>query len=58
MVDSLGELDEPVIGRTLMLNVIHTLNETYTSIGIQLKCGCTFLTFLEIRNDLLLGELA
>lgn len=57
MVDALGNLDEPVTDRSLVLNVIRDLNAKYAAIGLHLRHGRPFLSFLEARNDLLLEEL-
>jgi hypothetical protein len=48
---------EEVSDRTLVLNVIRGLNEKFTHIGVHLRHGRPFPTFLEARNELLLEEL-
>lgn len=57
MANALGDLGELVTDHTLVLNVIRSLNECFTTIGIHLQRGRPFLTFLEERNELLLEEL-
>ncbi|XP_072148171.1 uncharacterized protein [Setaria viridis] len=57
MADALGELSELVIDQSLFLNVIRGLNTKYTAIGLHLRCGRPFSTFLEGCKDLLLEEL-
>lgn len=52
-----GELGEPVTDRSLILNVIRSLNSKYAAIGLHLRRARPFPMFLEARNDLLLEEL-
>jgi len=56
MAAELHELGEHVSDRTLVLNVLHGLNERYAAIGMHLRRGRPFPSFLEVRNDLLLEE--
>jgi hypothetical protein len=57
MADALGGFGEEVSDRTLVLNVICGLNETFTHIGVHFHRGRSFPTFLEARNEILLEEL-
>jgi len=57
MAAELCELGEPVTDRTLVLNVLRGLNERYAALGMHLRRGRPFPSFLEVRNDLLLEEL-
>ena len=57
MAAELCELGEPVTDRTLVLNVLCGLNERYAALGMHLRRGRPFPSFLEVRNDLLLEEL-
>ncbi|XP_066373049.1 uncharacterized protein [Miscanthus floridulus] len=47
MADALGDLGEVVTDRTLVLNIIRGLNERFAPIGMHLRRGCPFPTFLE-----------
>jgi len=57
MADALRDLDEPVQDRTLVLNLLRGLNGRFEAIGLHLRRGHPFPTFLQARNDLLLEEL-
>jgi hypothetical protein len=57
MADSLGDLGEVVHDRTLVLNVIHGLNEKFAHMRIHFQCACPYPTFSKVRNDLLLEEI-
>ena len=57
MADALRDLDEPVQDRTLVLNLLRGLNGRFKAIGLHLRRGRPFPTFLQARNDLLLEEL-
>ena len=57
MVDQLGALGEAVSDRTLVLHVIRGLNERFKNVGMHLRHGRPFPTFLEAKFDLLLEEL-
>lgn len=57
MADALGGFGEDVSDRTLVLNVIRRLNEKFAQIGVHLRRGRPFPTFLEARNELLFDEL-
>jgi hypothetical protein len=54
----LGGFGEEVSDRTLILYVICSLNEKFSHIGVHLRRGHLFPTFLEARNELILEELA
>lgn len=57
MADALRDLGEPVQDRTLVLNLLRGLNGRFEAIGLHLRRGHPFPTFLQARNDLLLEEL-
>jgi len=57
MADALRDLGEPVLDRTLVLNLIRGLNGRFEAIGLHLRRGHPFPSFLQARNDLLLEEL-
>ena len=57
MVEQLGALGEIVPNRTLVLHVIRGLNERFKNVGMHLRCGRPFPTFLEAKADLLLEEM-
>jgi len=57
MADDLADLGEPVTDRTLVLNVIRSLNKNFNDIGRHLRRGRPFPTFLDVCNDLLLEEI-
>ncbi|XP_062192504.1 uncharacterized protein LOC133896000 [Phragmites australis] len=54
---TLGTLSEPVPDRTLILAVLRSLNKKFGYMAALLKRQRPFLTFLEVRSDLLLEEL-
>ncbi|XP_066358239.1 uncharacterized protein [Miscanthus floridulus] len=57
MADALRDLSKPINDRTLVLNLLRSLNGRFEAIGLHLCRGRPFPTFLEARNDLLLEEL-
>jgi hypothetical protein len=57
MVDDLTALGEVVTDRTLVLNVLHGLNERFTHIDALLRRVRPFPTFPEVKDDLSLEEL-
>ncbi|XP_066392627.1 uncharacterized protein [Miscanthus floridulus] len=57
MADDLTALGEVVTDHTLILNVIHGLNERFSHVGTLLRRARPFPTFLEARDDLILEEL-
>jgi len=57
MADTLGDLGEVVTNRTLVLNLIRGLNERFKTVGMHLRRGRPFPTFLDAKADLLLEEL-
>lgn len=57
MADALRDLGEPVIDRTLVLNLLRGLNGCFEAIGLHLRRGHPFPTFLQAPNDLLLQEI-
>ena len=57
MADALGDLDQPIPDRTLVLAVLRGLNDQFSYMGALLKHQRPFPTFLEVRSDLLLEEI-
>ena len=57
MAVKLCELGEPVTDHTLVLNILHSLNECYAALGMHLCHSRPFPSFLEVQNDLLLEEI-
>ena len=57
MAAKLCELGEPVTDHTLVLNMLHSLNECYAALGMHLCRSRPFPSFLEVQNDLLLEEI-
>ena len=57
MADMLGDLGEVVTNRTPVLNLIRGLNERFKTVGMHLRRGRPFPTFLDAKADLLLEEL-
>ncbi|XP_072146631.1 uncharacterized protein [Setaria viridis] len=57
MADALNDLVEIVSDRTLVLNVIHGLNNHFLDIGKHIRCGRPFPTFLAACSELLMEEL-
>jgi hypothetical protein len=57
MADSLGDLGEPVLDRTLVLSVLRGLNEKFGYMGAILKRQKSFPSFSEVKNDLLIEEI-
>nr|CAB3501456.1 unnamed protein product [Digitaria exilis] len=57
MAEGLAALGEPVTDRTLVLNVIHGLNDRYRDVGRHLRRGRPFPTFTEAKAELELEEL-
>ena len=57
MAEQLGALGEVVPDRTLVLHVIRGLNERFKNVGMHLRRGRPFPTFLEAKADLLLEEM-
>ena len=53
MADTLGDLGEVVTDRTLVLNLIRGLNERFKTVGMHLRRGRPFPTFLDAKADLL-----
>jgi hypothetical protein len=58
MADSLCDLGEPVLDRTLVLSVLHGLNEEFGYMGAILKRQKSFPSFSEVKNDLLVEEIS
>ena len=50
-------MGEVVPDRTLILHVIRHLNERFKNVGMHLRRGRPFPTFLESKADLLLEEM-
>lgn len=57
MVDALGNLGEVIQYHTLVLNILRDLNSKYDNMKALLQRPRPFLTFSEVRHDLLLEEL-
>ncbi|XP_066358125.1 uncharacterized protein [Miscanthus floridulus] len=57
MADVLGDLGETVSDRTLVLNIIHGLNEKFAAVGRDIRRSRPLPSFLEARDYLLLEEL-
>jgi hypothetical protein len=57
MTDDLTALGEAVTDRTLVLNVLRSLNERFTHVGALLRRVRPFPTFLQVKDDLSLEEL-
>ena len=57
MANDLMALGEVITDRTLILNMIHGLNECFSHVGALLRRSRPFPTFLEARDDLILEEL-
>ncbi|XP_066343972.1 uncharacterized protein [Miscanthus floridulus] len=57
MADALRDLGELVNDMTLVLNLLRGLNGRFEAIGLYLRRGRPFPTFMQARNDLLLEEL-
>jgi len=57
MADMLEDLSETVTDRTLVLNVIRGLNERFKTVGMHLRRGRPFHTFVDAKTDLLLEEM-
>jgi hypothetical protein len=57
MVDSLGDLGEPIFDRTLVLSILCGQNEKFAYMGTILKRYRPFPTFNEVKNDLLVEEI-
>jgi hypothetical protein len=57
MADTLEDLGETVSDRTLILNVIRGLNERFKAVGMHLRRGRPFPTFVDAKADLLLEEM-
>jgi hypothetical protein len=58
MVDSLGNLGEPVLDRTLVLSVLCVLSEKFAYMGAILKRQTSFPSFAELKNDLMVEEIS
>jgi hypothetical protein len=58
MVDSLDDLGEPILDRTLVLSVLQGLNEKFAYMGTILKCQKLFPSFAEVKNDLMVKEIS
>jgi hypothetical protein len=58
MADSLCDLGKPVLDRTLVLSVLHGLNEEFRYMGAILKRQKSFPSFSEVKNDLLVEEIS
>jgi hypothetical protein len=57
MADSLRDLGEPIVDRTLVLNLLHGIIPRYGHLKALIKRIALFPTFQAVRNELLLEEL-
>lgn len=57
MLDSLWDLGEPILGRTLILNLQCGLSRRYDHLKALIKRTMSFPSFHDIRNELFLEEL-
>jgi hypothetical protein len=57
LADSLRDLGEPVVERTLVLNLLRGLSPRYGHLKALIKRTVSFPTFHAVRNELLLEEL-
>jgi hypothetical protein len=57
LADSLRDLGEPVVDRTLVLNLLRGLSPRYGHMKALIKRSVPFPTFHAVRNELLLEEL-
>ena len=57
MAGSLRDLGEPVVDRTLVLNLLLGLSPRYGHLKALIKRTVPFPTFHAVRNELLLEEL-
>jgi uncharacterized membrane protein YgcG len=56
MADALGTLGEPVLDRTLVLNVLRGLNERYSHMAAMIKRTRPLPSYSDVRADLLIEE--
>jgi hypothetical protein len=56
MADALGTLGEPVLDRTLVLNVLRGLNEQYSHMAAMIKHARLFPSYSDVCADLLIEE--
>ncbi|XP_062213631.1 uncharacterized protein LOC133914559 [Phragmites australis] len=56
MTDALGTLGEPVLDRTLVLNVLRGLSEQYSHMAALIKRTRPFPSYSDVRADLLIEE--
>jgi hypothetical protein len=57
MVDALADLGSPVDDRILVLNILRGLNPRFEHLGAIIRRYTPFLSFLKVRDDLILEEL-
>ena len=57
MADALADLGEPVLDRTLVLNVLRGLNERFQFMSQLVTRQKPFPSFADVRADLRLAEL-
>ncbi|XP_062198772.1 uncharacterized protein LOC133901412 [Phragmites australis] len=57
MADGLADLGHPVEDRTLVLSVLHGLNEQFEYMAALIKRYCPFPSFVTMRSDLELEEI-
>jgi hypothetical protein len=56
--EDLRDLGEQISDSTLVLNISRRLNERFSAIGLHLQCRNPLPSFLKVRDDLRLEELA
>jgi hypothetical protein len=57
MADALVSLGEPILDHILVLNVLRGLNERYSHMAALLKRTRPFLSYSDVRADLLIEEM-
>lgn len=57
MENSLHDLSEPIVNRTLVLNLLCGLSPRYSSLKALIERTVPFPTFHNVRNELVLEEL-
>jgi hypothetical protein len=54
MANALGDLGKVISVRTLILNVLHDLNEKFAHMKVHIKRSMSFPSFDDVRADLIL----
>jgi hypothetical protein len=57
MVDALADLGLPVDDRILVLNILRGMNPRFEHLGAIIRRYTPFLSFLKVRDDLILEEI-